>query len=452
MNANLDGPERGLLDEALFEGDRLLPDPLADVPEEALLEAAAAPEPAATRPLLLVLTPDLTPDPAPAAGEPPEEGFPEPAPRPPRLDCVAGLTISPGDRVVLTPAHLSITGAGSPFLVDILLLAAPRNGALLRDGFALSAGDAFTQEDIDQGRIAYRHDGGCGEDSFTFATPEGEVPPSEFRLNVLSTRQAPQLTGAGRLARIHEGCEVAEILGGTVLCHEPDAAPGLAVVGAVGRGEWAYSSGGEGWRPLRDVHPGSALLLGPSDAVRFLPLPGWSGRATLTYHAWDGSEHEAGARIDLSAPEARGGATAFSAEAAVATATVRRASRGAGVEPWRGPSTVGDLFGDGLAVVRLEGPGTWQFSLDGVRGWFDFVEAYHGRALLLAAGDRVRFVPRPGGTGKVLLAGRLWDGQAGAAGEVVNLSRHGSTGEGTPFGEFVQTQVWRLGGDDGIPT
>jgi hypothetical protein len=444
VNANLNGPERGLIDEALFEGGRLLPDPMDDVPEEALLEAAtgAPPEPVVVRQVQVVFPPQLAPTFA-------EEGDAPagPAPRPLRLECIAGLTLAPGDRVTLTPADLCISGADSPFLIDILLLSAPRHGTLLRDGFALAAGDAFTQEDIDHGRISYRHDGACGEDGFTFATPEGEVPPTEFRLTAVSTRRAPELTRPGRLPGVQESCKVADILGDAVRCHEPDAEAGLAVVGVKGRGEWAYSTDGEEWRPLGDVHPGNALLLEPTSAVRFLPLPGWCGRAALTYRAWDRSGHEAGRPLDLSAPEAVGGASAFSAEVAVATATIRAANRGAGVEPWRGQPAVGDLVGAGLAVVRLEGQGIWQYSLDDGRAWLDFGEAYHGRAVLLGADARVRFLPRPGGTGKVVLAGRLWEGRDGSAGEIVNLSGHRASGDGTPFSEFVQTRTWRLGGD-----
>jgi hypothetical protein len=98
-------------------------------------------------------------------------------------------------------------------------------------------------------------------------------------------------------------------------------------------------------------------------------------------------------------------------------------------------------------VVRLEGAGTWQLSLDDGRTWHDFGPAYHGRARLLRGGDRVRFVPGPGGSGKVVLAARPWDGTGGAAGGTANLAGRGATGQGTPFGGFVLTRTWRLGSE-----
>ena len=73
-------------------------------------------------------------------------------------------------------------------------------------------------------------------------------------------------------------------------------------------------------------------------------------------------------------------------------------------------------------------------------------EVYHGRARLLRPGDRVRFLPRKGGSGRVMLTGRPWDGEGAAAGGTANLASHGATGGGTPFAEFVQTRAWRLGG------
>src|SRR5262249_56742105 len=53
----------------------------------------------------------------------------------------------------------------------------------------------------------------------------------------------------------------------------------------------------------------------------------------------------------------------------------------------------------GVAVVGLPGGpgGVWQFSTDGGRHWTDFGTVYHGKARLLRAADRVRFVARAGG-------------------------------------------------------
>src|SRR5204862_6074130 len=144
----------------------------------------------------------------------------------------------------------------------VMPLPPPVRGTLLRDGFALTGGDVFTQEDVDHGRVRYRHDGGPdGEDSFTFATPEGEVQPAVFPIRLLPRRGAPELTGAGRLNAVLEGCRVADVLGDTVRCRDQRMRPGLAVVGVSGRGEWQFSADGEVWLPVGEARRGSALLL-----------------------------------------------------------------------------------------------------------------------------------------------------------------------------------------------
>ncbi len=117
-----------------------------------------------------------------------------------------GLSLTVGEMVAVTPEQLQFTG-GEPCLLDVMILSAPLQGALVRDGFALTGGDVFTQEDIDLGRLHYRHDGGAEEcDSFTFATPEGEVPATVFTILIEPTaprldpqRQRPARHRSGRL-------------------------------------------------------------------------------------------------------------------------------------------------------------------------------------------------------------------------------------------------------------
>jgi hypothetical protein len=245
----------------------------------------------------------------------------------PRLEVNTGLTLACGDTALITKTHLRLNG-GEPKLLDIMLLSPPLHGALVRDGFALTGGDIFTQEDIDKDRLLYRHDGGAEEhDRFTFASPEGEVPPTVFSMTI---------------------------------------APG-------GKKSLSTSTG---------------------------------------YTA----------------------ATNESASYEISTAT-----------PWTGSSTMKELVGDGMAVVRLTGEGRWQYSLDDGHTWCDFGPVYHGRARLLRAEDRVRFRPSRGAAGLVVIAGRPWDGQSGTAGDIVSLASRSSHGEGTPFGEYVKTRKWDLG-------
>ncbi|MFO0844640.1 MAG: cadherin-like domain-containing protein [Gemmataceae bacterium] len=415
-----------------------------DADPTTVLQAAGADEP--TEEVYEVVAP------APPAAEaaPPAVEVPPPPPaterRPLLLTINAGLTLRAGESGVLTSGLLRVVG-DDPFLLDILVLSAPEQGALLRDGFALTGGDVFTQEDLDHGRISYRHEGDVGEDGFVFATPQEEVPATIFAIRVEPARLAPELLGPGRLSSPVEGMRVADLLRGTARSHEPDLEPGLALTGATGRGQWEYSlDGGASWQPVGEVESTHPFLLGPSDRFRFVPRPGWSGRVQLTYRAWDRSAGEAGARVDLAGPEACGGATAFSEAAVTLSATLGPpAARRPVTEPWREPLSAEGLVGAAAAVVRVEGDGVWQFSLDGGRSWQDFGDVFHGRARLLRDQDRVRFLPRRGAWGKVAISARPWDGAAFAAGEVVNLAGHRAVGDGTAFGEVALTRAWRLG-------
>jgi hypothetical protein len=416
-------------------------------------ESALPPELPQTEdlPLPAPVAPPLPPEPVAAA--PAEESREEVSlgPLPPRpapvLEVNTGLTLAPGETAPITPEHFRLSG-GEPCLLDVMVLSPPVHGAIVREGFALTGGDVFTQEDIDQNRIAYRHDGGKDEqDSFTFATPEGEVSATVFAITIAPTRSAPELTGNGQLTLAPLGCRVTEILAGTARCCEPDLHAGMAIIGVAGRGQWHYSLNGVDWYDLAEVQPAGALLLRDRDHLRFTPRPGSSGTVKLTYHAWDQSTGQAGAAVDLSSAEAVGGATAFSKSPACATTVIAPPVREVNhrVTPWSDAPTLAEAMGGPLAVVRVVGPGTWQYSLDDGRTWNDFTSVYHGRARLLGAEDRVRFLPRPGASGKVILSGRPWDGD-GVTGETISLAARRSYGEGTPFGDAVQTRTWHLHG------
>jgi hypothetical protein len=375
---------------------------------------------------------DLLVGPAVSDGPIPSYTYPDEDATPPRLTRAGELQAAWGETVPLTPQTLALTGPPA-VLIDVIIRTAPTKGALLRDGFALSAGDAFTQEDIDQGRISYRHDGEqAGDDGFAVATPAGEVPPTEVR--VVIARRAPVLTTPGSLDGVLAGRRIGDLAG-----------LGVALVGAAGRGRWERRSG-EGWVELPDVQHAGALILGPDEAVRFVPRAGWSGAVKLTYRLWDGTGHAAGEVVNLSARASVGGSTPFSAEVGTALLTVEAEAKPARPEPpapWLTPTRARDITGEGLAVVRLEGPGTWQYSLDDGRTWRDFGAAYHGRARLLGPADRVRFVPRPGGRGRVVLGARAWDG-VGQAGATISLATASSVGDRSPFGDGVVTLSWRL--------
>ncbi len=397
--------------------------PPAPAPTEPVVDAAPTAEPA----------PEPVTEPAPAA----------PAPLALTLGPVTGFSVLPGESAAVGPEQITVTGA-APAVIDLMLLSPPAHGTLLRDGFALTGGDAFTQEDVNAGRITYRHEGDApGADAFSFGTSDGEIPATEVGVTIAPPpHQAPVADGPGSLASIREGMSVSAILGA--------AGMGIAVVSAVGRGQWEQRADDSAeWAPLGETQHGKALLLPAGASLRFTPRKAWAGNAKLTYRLWDGSSGTAGEQVNLAARLSVGGNTAFSANAVTASAAIEPApedERPLPPAPWQAQPAAGDLTGDGLAVVRLQGEGEWQFSLDGGRTWRGLGPVYHGKARVLRPGDKVRFVPRRGGAGRVALSGRPWDGRGTVAGATVCLAGKGSVGDETPFGETVQTWAWHLDG------
>lgn len=93
----------------------------------------------------------------------------------PSLDTNSTLTVSEGGTATITNSYLNEgdpddSGAGLTYTVTDL----PSHGALKRDGTALTAGDTFTQDDIDNNLITYTHDGSEeSADSFDFSLADG---------------------------------------------------------------------------------------------------------------------------------------------------------------------------------------------------------------------------------------------------------------------------------------
>lgn len=103
---------------------------------------------------------------------------------------------------------------------------------------------------------------------------------------------------------------------------------GIAVTGVRGAGDgaWEYfpDNGINGWTILPpDVSPANAVRLSADGALRFFPNAGFSGKVSISFAAWDGVDGaQSGSRVDLTAPNATGGTTAYSTATAEATLQV----------------------------------------------------------------------------------------------------------------------------------
>ncbi|MGL4551726.1 MAG: hypothetical protein ACRC33_11105, partial [Gemmataceae bacterium] len=137
---------------------------------------------------------------------------------------------------------------------------------------------------------------------------------------VAAVNDAPVVTGLPATPAGSGVLTVRELLAGRVA--DPDRTPlGLAVVAAEGIGRWQFSRDGRTWSDVGPVSPKKSRLLGPNDLVRFVPSPGWAGKAALTFRGWDQSLGLAGQMADTTVV---GGTSPFSLGKAVATATVKR--------------------------------------------------------------------------------------------------------------------------------
>ena len=92
---------------------------------------------------------------------------------------------------------------------------------------------------------------------------------------------------------------------------------------------------------------------------------------------------------------------------------------------------------DGIAITtRNNGPGIWQYSIDGGTNWSNVGTVSDSSALLLRSTDFVRFEPNgENGTTKDFTF-RAWDGTSGTAGSKVDASTNGGT---TAFSTDTET-------------
>ncbi|MCX6860042.1 MAG: Ig-like domain-containing protein, partial [Verrucomicrobia bacterium] len=159
------------------------------------------------------------------------------------------------------------------------------------------------------------------------------------------------------------------------------SAIGIAVTGSTvaATGKWQYSANGSTWTDLGTVSSGSALLLGPTYRIRFLPDAKDGGTATLTYIAWDQTTGTAGTRVNTALNS--GQTSAFSTESDTLAVTVTAVNDAPTLTGISGnsvtatedttfsvssnPLTLADVdAGSGIASLSftLTGSGTYQFT------------------------------------------------------------------------------------------
>jgi hypothetical protein len=114
---------------------------------------------------------------------------------PPAVSTNAGLTLSRGTTAVITQADLEtsdVDNTAGQLIYSVMLT--PTHGTILLSGTPTST---FTQADINNGLVAYQHDGTLTTiDSFSFKVSDGTLTTSTtlFAITILSNNAAPTVT------------------------------------------------------------------------------------------------------------------------------------------------------------------------------------------------------------------------------------------------------------------
>jgi len=196
----------------------------------------------------------------------------------------------------------------------------------IRDGVDIggATSSTYTLGDADVGatisvKVSYTDGHGAAEDVTSVAT--GAVT----NINdapVLNNSGNPALSNVAEDTALPTGNTVASIvINGSITDADGAAVEAIAITGApVTNGSWEYSTdGGNNWGAMGPVSNTNALLLGPTDMVRFIPAANFTGTEQLVFRAWDMSTGTAGSYADASV---NGNGTAFSSAVETADVTV----------------------------------------------------------------------------------------------------------------------------------
>ena len=136
----------------------------------------------------------------------------------------------------------------------------------------------------------------------------------------------PNLTAIPEDTITSDGDLVSSLITNAFTDADPGTIGGIVVVEAdTTNGSWEYSTdNGTNWTDFAGPSLLEARLLsGDAETrIRFIPNQNYSGTATISYHAWDGTRGTSGAIADISTELPLGGITAFSAASDFAEITV----------------------------------------------------------------------------------------------------------------------------------
>ncbi|MBE5212181.1 DUF4347 domain-containing protein, partial [Pectobacterium sp. FL63-S17] len=171
---------------------------------------------------------------------------------------------------------------------------------------------------------------GVGYATFTWTVSDGTASSTDIgtmTLNVTSVNDAPTLSSGVtvNLASTTEdvtssATTVSSLLSGAGYGDvDSGASGGIAITTAAGNGDWQYSTdNGANWFSIGTVSGSSALLLGSTAQLRYVPDSANGETTTLSFKAWDQTSGSAtvGDSKGLADTSTSGGSSAFSTNSA----------------------------------------------------------------------------------------------------------------------------------------
>ena len=288
---------------------------------------------------------------------------------------------------------------------------------------------------------------GGGTSAFSSATDTASLTVGDVNDAPVLTPTTPTLTGTDE-DTTSTGQTVGSFLADNVSDVDNNALQGVAITSVDGNGTWQYQlNGQETWQDVSEVSNTSALLLGTTDLIRYVPDGENGETATFTYQAWDQTTGGAGTYADASAG---GGTSAFSSATDTASLTVGDVNdapvltpttptlTGTDEDTTSTGQTVGSFLADnvsdvdnnalqGVAITSVDGNGTWQYQLNGQETWQDVSEVSNTSALLLGTTDLIRYVPDGENGETATFTYQAWDQTTGGAGTYADASAGGGT-------------------------
>ncbi len=207
---------------------------------------------------------------------------------------------------------------------------------------------------------------------------------------------------------------------------------GIAItdVGTAG-GTWQYRlAKTKDWIDVGVVSSTSALLLRPTDQLRFTPLKNADGSATIAYKTWD-QTGTAGTKVNPTGVD-------FGTDLGLATMDIKAVNDAPvldlSVPAILDPVDAGEQTNEatfasmmsatdveganvGVAIIGTKGSGVWEYSTDGGASWQDVDKVSGGKALFLDADAKIRFTAdSPVLPGSATLSFKAWDRTKGTVG------------------------------------